>query len=510
VSQDVREVKGKVLQWEIDPDQITFDKTQVLGEGANATVYIGELAGTKVAIKCITMSKDLDERLIDKECAVMSALQHPNIISFLGKAKKNGQLLIVTELLPNGSVQNLLENNPTKVTRAQKMKWIFQLVSAISLMHAKGFVHLDLKPDNLLLDANNDLKLADFGLSQLSYRKIRPNGTLGYAAPEILKAVKDFKYRAFISEKADVYSFATIIWVLLWQDFGNLPDTEQTEQGIHPAIPDDCSDHLREVLEKCWKADPDDRPTLRELIDSHLLHEALLDIVFDEPNLSSAREIWKRLTLIKGTTVRLEKVPFMKFFQELRQFTNIPPAELSRLPFMKSLEGLFANKKGLISIENFALMVNCFGPVDDHFMHRIVDAVRQPWFQGKITRADSAIILANAPQDTFLVRFSSIRRGHFSLDKTLKGCTADKPSEVVHIKLRLNPKTWKFEYNAEELESEGKIKFKEAVSEMKPLEEQCSTLREAIQVLKEKYKLEHPILLNKFQPLFAHIAHMQA
>lgn len=100
--------------------------------------------------------------------------------------------------------------------------------------------------------------------------------------------------------------------------------------------------------------------------------------------------------------------------------------------------------------------------------------------------------------------------GHFSLDKTLKGCTADKPSEVVHIKLRLNPKTWKFEYNAEELESEGKIKFKEAVSEMKPLEEQCSTLREAIQVLKEKYKLEHPILLNKFQPLFAHIAHMQA
>lgn len=81
------------------------------------------------------------------------------------------------------------------------------------------------------------------------------------------------EYRAFISEKADVYSFATIIWVLLWQDFGNLSDTEQTEQGIHPAIPDDCSDHLREVLEKCWKADPDDRPTLRELIDSHLLHE---------------------------------------------------------------------------------------------------------------------------------------------------------------------------------------------------------------------------------------------
>lgn len=53
----------------------------------------------------------------------------------------------------------------------------------------------------------------------------------------------------------------------------NLPDTEQTLQGIHPTIPDDCSDNLRELMEKCWIADPDERPTLKELIDSHLLHE---------------------------------------------------------------------------------------------------------------------------------------------------------------------------------------------------------------------------------------------
>lgn len=76
--------------------------------------------------------------------------------------------------------------------------------------------------------------------------------------------------------------------------------------------------------------------------------------------------------------------------------------------------------------------------------------------------------------------------------------------------MRLNPKSWKFEYNAVELESEGKIKFKEDSSEMVPLEGECSTLTEAVELLKAKYKLEHPILLNKFLPLFAHIPHSQA
>ncbi len=100
--------------------------------------------------------------------------------------------------------------------------------------------------------------------------------------------------------------------------------------------------------------------------------------------------------------------------------------------------------------------------------------------------------------------------GHFSVDKTMKGCTGNKASEVIHIKLRLNPKTWRFEYNAEEWESEGKTTFKESASMMKPLETDCSTLREAIECMKERYKLEHPITLNKFQSLFAHIPNIQA
>jgi len=70
----------------------------------------------------------------------------------------------------------------------------------------------------------------------------------------------------------------------LWQDFTNLPDTEQTEEGIHPMIPDDCSDHLRELLERCWRADPDDRPTMKELIDSHLLHEVKLEYFYAPVN----------------------------------------------------------------------------------------------------------------------------------------------------------------------------------------------------------------------------------
>ena len=204
-------------------DKYTF--TSVLGEGSFGTVFkaTDNTENKVVAIKIVKVKKSVLEFIFRRkaqslndakeEATILVQLEHENIVAlkefyeFKEKLQVAG-IAMVMEFCPNGNLQDFLEmtaQNQKRLDPPLRMKWYKQLSTALQFIHAKGIVHRDLKPPNILLDSNNNIKVADVGLAKtvwdvkslcnelpqdcqdktfLQYISTR-TGTPAYMAPEV-------------------------------------------------------------------------------------------------------------------------------------------------------------------------------------------------------------------------------------------------------------------------------------------------------------------------------------
>lgn len=236
--------------------------------------------------------------MINREIGIMIRMQHPTIIKFYGYSltdfEGKNHVTLLLQYAKNGSlasylkkVQNGLADHNYDNTTRQKI--LIGIARAMMFLHKHNVIHRDLKPDNVLLDDNLEPHVTDFGTSKFyssgqSNNQTQNVGTAIYMAPEIIEGVK-------YNGKADVYSFAILMYEVVtdlvpYEDFqkGNITlfqfNMKVLSENYRPEFKVPIKKSIKELIEKCWSSDPNERPTFDEIFNrlAFNIEESVYDV----------------------------------------------------------------------------------------------------------------------------------------------------------------------------------------------------------------------------------------
>eukprot|EP00730_Choanoeca_flexa_P017206 TRINITY_DN8253_c0_g1_i2.p2 TRINITY_DN8253_c0_g1~~TRINITY_DN8253_c0_g1_i2.p2 ORF type:complete len:372 (+),score=85.04 TRINITY_DN8253_c0_g1_i2:1241-2356(+) len=255
-------------------DRKAIDLGTKLGSGEFGAVYKGVWntggRGIEVAIK--TMKQELvgsaDQEFL-REANLMVSLKHRNVVSLLGICLPP-ELMIVQELMPEGSMQDYLEKRPYKIKTNQLLQWAAEVANGMCYLEKKKFVHRDLATRNILLNANLEAKISDFGLSRVyedNYYKASAGGKwpIKWYAPESI-------YYGKFTTRSDVWSFGVTIWEIF--SFAEMPYGDMSGQDVIRMLeeggrlpgPRGCPAKVYGVMCECWSMEADERPSFSQLL----------------------------------------------------------------------------------------------------------------------------------------------------------------------------------------------------------------------------------------------------
>ncbi|WZZ46878.1 hypothetical protein YC2023_043137 [Brassica napus] len=259
-----------------------FSERTKLGEGGFGEVYKGMLMnGTEVAVKRLSKTSGQGEVEFKNEVIVVAKLQHRNLVRLLGFSLQGDEKLLVYEFVPNKSLNYFLFDSKkrTQLDWTVRRNIIGGITRGILYLHQDSrlkIIHRDLKASNILLDADMNPKIADFGMArifginQTVANTSKVVGTFGYMPPEYVA-------NGQFSAKSDVYSFGVLILEIIsgkknssfYQMEGlvwRLWESKSLHELVDPGIRDNCkSDEVIRYIHiglLCVQENPVDRPTM--------------------------------------------------------------------------------------------------------------------------------------------------------------------------------------------------------------------------------------------------------
>ena len=267
-------------QFILEHTELEFQEntSHLLGQGAFGKVYRGRYRGRSVAIKTYSKATEVAFRELQKEVKVLQRVRHPCLVCLVG-ITLNPIMTLVLEEAPMGSLNSHLKK-ATPIPRVVMFRMAAEIAAALRFLHSRGIIFRDLKASNVLLwsvdeNALCHCKVADFGivgyLSPLGILGMQ--GTKGFIAPEVLFTGLS---KSMYSYKADIFSFGMLLYQIITRrnPFHNINGKAIDPKiiaGDRPTIVDvpvaeTGYFYLTRVMEKCWVAKPEDRPSTDKLI----------------------------------------------------------------------------------------------------------------------------------------------------------------------------------------------------------------------------------------------------
>ncbi len=250
-----------------------------LGAGGMANVYLAEDAelGRPVAIKILNdryANDDLFVERFHREAKSAAGLSHPNIVSIYDRGEAEGTYYIAMEVVDGKSLKETIRASG-RLRPAQAIAYTRQILSALRFAHRNGIIHRDIKPHNILIGAEERLKVTDFGIARAGASQMTETGsimgTAQYLSPEQARGAQ-------VTAAADLYSVGIVLYEMLT---GEVPFTGDTPVEIAmkhlnepprppsskaPGIPAD----LDRVVVRALAKSPQDRYQSAEELDSDL------------------------------------------------------------------------------------------------------------------------------------------------------------------------------------------------------------------------------------------------
>lgn len=253
-----------------------------LGKGGNGNVYLVE--DTRVGkLWAVKQVKELSQ--IEKEIEALRYIKHKNLPLFVDVIKEEKESYLVMEYIEGNTLEEILKEKKT-IPKEECVRIALEILEALKCLHNQNptIVYGDLKPSNVMMDKEGNVKLIDFGAAFCKEKRKASYGTLGYAAPE---QVLHHLYSPGIDRQTDFYSLGVLLYKMITGEFPM--DKNGMKRMNHPYL----SEELKKIVLTCISFEKEKRYETAEQ-----LSEALKKLSFLEKRKKREKAIANAVFLI--------------------------------------------------------------------------------------------------------------------------------------------------------------------------------------------------------------------
>eukprot|EP00045_Choanoeca_perplexa_P007790 m.71526 g.71526 ORF g.71526 m.71526 type:complete len:1506 (+) comp14220_c0_seq1:47-4564(+) len=273
---DIPELTKALKDFELDPSQLT--KQLKIGEGSFGQVFRAMLKSAPpvpVAIKTLHSSPSVavkQDFLL--EAFALAQFDHPNVLRLIGVVLNGNVWSHVTEMMQYGDLKGVVSlcKEFDIVTNAlEQLHWLAQAAAGMRHLADQHFVHRDLALRNILLGANNVVKISDMGHTRLLEEDVYSTKSQARRLPVRWMAPETFQSQRFTTA-SDVYSFGVVFYELVTKGktpWYQLKDTSEVVEAVmngrQLVLPQGADQGVTDLIKRCWDSDPSARPSFKEI-----------------------------------------------------------------------------------------------------------------------------------------------------------------------------------------------------------------------------------------------------